>query len=95
MGFRAPKRRKAGAYMHYAAGRWAAGVSGLGAVGQAILRALAESTDEYGCAWPKQSVIAAHAQCSKRTVGRYIRMFRERGLVRVIGRIGDHGGRIA
>lgn len=88
-------RRKAGVYMNYEAGRWAAGVPGLGAVGQAILRALAESSDQYGCSWSSQGVTAAHAQCAKRTVGRYIRIFQERGLVRIIGRIGYHGGRIS
>lgn len=64
-------------------------------MGRSILLALAYSSDPHGCSWPSQSVIAAHAQCSKRTVSRHLQALEERRLVRVIGRIGDHGGRIS
>lgn len=93
MGFATRKRRKAGVYMNYEAGRWAVGVPGLGAVGRSILLALAHSSDLHGCSWSSQAVIAAHAQCAKRTISRHLRMLEERGLIRVIGRIGAHGGR--
>lgn len=93
MGFATRKRRKAGIYMNYEARRWAVGVPGLGAVGRSILLALAHSSDALGCSWSSQAAIAAHAQCAKRTVSRHLRILEARGLIRMIGRIGDHGGR--
>lgn len=87
------RRRKAGVYIHIGATRWAAGVPGLGAICRSILLELAGSSDAYGCSWSSQAAIAAHAQCAKRTVSRHLRMLEERGLIRVIGRIGEHGGR--
>lgn len=64
-------------------------------MGRSILLALAYSSDPHGCSWASQGVIAAHAQCSKRTVSRHLRIFQERGLVRVVERCGYHGGRIS
>lgn len=95
MGFVPRKRWKAGVYMNFKAGRWAAGVPGLGAVCRSILLELAHSSDLHGCSWSSQAVIAAHAQCAKRTVSRHLQTLEERRLVRVIGRLGDHGGRIS
>lgn len=54
---------------------------------KALLLLLARRSDEFGCSFYKQKILANELGCSSRSVREHVRVLENYGLVRVIGRL--------
>ncbi|TMV10326.1 helix-turn-helix domain-containing protein [Ruegeria sediminis] len=75
------------------ASRWASTVPGIGANARSILWVLAQFCDEFGVVWHSHRSIAFHAQCSERTARTHLASLKEKGLIRIVGRLSKEKGK--
>lgn len=74
---------------------WARTIPQPKGLARALLFELARCADEFGCSWYRQASIAQNIGCTSRTVRTHLGTLQALGLVRRIGRVGSHGGRIS
>lgn len=77
-----------------AASRWAFTVPMLRSTQKKLLDVLAVHSDEYGVSWCRQKTLAFETGCSDRTVRTVLNLFEFRGLIRRVGRLGQHGAQL-
>ena len=73
---------------------WAHAVPVLRSSEKMLLLVLARRSDEHGCSWCSQKTLATESGCCDRTVRKLLKMFEHRGLVRRVGRMGQHGAQL-
>lgn len=81
------KKRAGGPYINLKALGWADRIGGLALGPKALLLLLARRSDDYGCSFYRQKILADELGCSPRSVREHVRVLEKYGLVRVIGRL--------
>ncbi len=88
-------RKRATGFINVRACIWVQSLDAPAGLALALLHVIARHADDFGCCWCKRKTLAKEAGCCVRTVAAHLRRLEELGLIRRIGRRGDHGGRIS
>ncbi|HHG90474.1 MAG TPA: helix-turn-helix domain-containing protein, partial [Devosia sp.] len=83
------------AYVNFKAVAWVDTLDGPTGFALALLNTIARHSDEFGCSWCNRNTLARKTGCSIRTVANHLRTLEALGLIRRIGRLSDHGGRLS
>lgn len=73
---------------------WAHAVPVLRSSEKMLLLVLARRSDAHGCSWCSQKTLAIESGCCDRTVRKLLKNFEHRGLIRRVGRLGQHGAQL-
>ena len=73
---------------------WAHAVPILRSSEKMLLLVLARHSDAHGCSWCSQKTLATESGCCDRTVRKLLKSFEHRGLIRRVGRLGQHGAQL-
>ncbi len=90
-----PSRKRPRKFINLDAVSWASTVDQPKGLARALLFALARSADRFGCSWNGRATLAKEVGCKPRTISTHLGTLKRLGLIRVVGRLGPHGGRIS
>ncbi|WP_457650367.1 helix-turn-helix domain-containing protein [Profundibacter sp.] len=90
-----PAKGSGARFVNFKAVVWVGTLDGPTGLALALLHTIARHSDKFGCSWCARSTLAKESGCSIRTVASHLKTLEALNLIRRIGRLGDHGGRVS